>query len=179
MDGRLHLLAWERKRVNLMARQIHRVVQKKGSQRKVNTKALMQVCEAKRLLEEAIVLPLWMLEYFQGCIYMCASGNSTALERFVPFFYHPIIAVLGDDNNFNNLLLTAKLVYQWIVKPQSTIKANEMFLPGRMAFIYNMDAGFSHDIPTILNRSKADCPVQEVHILFWEKLSLVYAISTL
>lgn len=29
-------------------------------------------------------------------------------------------------------------VYQWIIKPQSIIKANEMFLPGRMAFIYNM-----------------------------------------
>ncbi|XP_039114418.1 suppressor of mec-8 and unc-52 protein homolog 2 isoform X1 [Dioscorea cayenensis subsp. rotundata] len=56
---------------------------------------------------------------------------------------------------------TAKSVYQWIVKPQSTIKANEMFLPGRMAFIFNMDTGFSHDIPTTLHRSKADCPIPE------------------
>jgi IK cytokine len=32
----------------------------------------------------------------------------------------------------------AKSVYQWIIKPQSIIKSNEMFLPGRMAFIYNM-----------------------------------------
>lgn len=54
----------------------------------------------------------------------------------------------------------AKSVYQWIVKPQTTIKANEMFLPGRMAFIYNMEDNF-HDIPTTLQRSKADCPVPE------------------
>ncbi|CAL9065602.1 suppressor of mec-8 and unc-52 protein homolog 2-like isoform X1 [Musa acuminata AAA Group] len=56
---------------------------------------------------------------------------------------------------------TAKSVYQWIVKPQSNIKANEMFLPGRMAFIFNMEDGLSHDIPTTLHRSKADCPVPE------------------
>lgn len=29
-------------------------------------------------------------------------------------------------------------VYQWIVKPQTVMKTNEMFLPGRMAFIFNM-----------------------------------------
>ncbi|XP_057967288.1 suppressor of mec-8 and unc-52 protein homolog 2 [Malania oleifera] len=56
---------------------------------------------------------------------------------------------------------TAKSVYQWMVKPQTTIKSNEMFLPGRMAFIFNMDGGFSNDIPTTLHRSKADCPVPE------------------
>ncbi|XP_052183523.1 suppressor of mec-8 and unc-52 protein homolog 2 [Diospyros lotus] len=56
---------------------------------------------------------------------------------------------------------TAKSVYQWIVKPQTVIKSNEMFLPGRMAFIFNMEGGFSHDIPTTLHRSKADCPVPE------------------
>ncbi|CAA3021877.1 suppressor of mec-8 and unc-52 homolog 2 [Olea europaea subsp. europaea] len=56
---------------------------------------------------------------------------------------------------------TGKSVYQWIVKPQTVIKTNEMFLPGRMAFIYNMESGFSHDIPTTLHRSKADCPVPE------------------
>ncbi|PKA51218.1 hypothetical protein AXF42_Ash010658 [Apostasia shenzhenica] len=33
---------------------------------------------------------------------------------------------------------TAKSVYQWIVKPQTVIKASEMFLPGRMTFIFNM-----------------------------------------
>ncbi|KAL6595602.1 hypothetical protein ACP70R_047942 [Stipagrostis hirtigluma subsp. patula] len=56
---------------------------------------------------------------------------------------------------------TAKSVYQWIIKPQSIIKANEMFLPGRMAFIYNMEDGLTNDIPTTLHRSKADCPVPE------------------
>lgn len=55
----------------------------------------------------------------------------------------------------------AKSVYQCIVKPQASCKSNEMFLPGRMAFIFNMDSGFSHDIPTTLQRSKADCPVPE------------------
>ncbi|KAL8135068.1 hypothetical protein AgCh_009910 [Apium graveolens] len=55
----------------------------------------------------------------------------------------------------------AKAIYQCIVKPQTTIKPSEMFLPGRMAFIFNMETGFSHDIPTTLQRSKADCPVPE------------------
>uniref|UniRef100_A0A0E0MCE5 RED-like N-terminal domain-containing protein n=1 Tax=Oryza punctata TaxID=4537 RepID=A0A0E0MCE5_ORYPU len=55
----------------------------------------------------------------------------------------------------------AKSVYQWIIKPQSIIKSNEMFLPGRMAFIYNMEDGLTNDIPTTLHRSKADCPVPE------------------
>uniref|UniRef100_A0A0E0MJJ5 RED-like N-terminal domain-containing protein n=1 Tax=Oryza punctata TaxID=4537 RepID=A0A0E0MJJ5_ORYPU len=56
---------------------------------------------------------------------------------------------------------TAKSVYKWIIKPQSIIKSNEMFLPGRMAFIYNMEDGLTNDIPTTLHRSKADCPVPE------------------
>nr|GMC77327.1 suppressor of mec-8 and unc-52 protein homolog 2 [Ipomoea batatas] len=56
---------------------------------------------------------------------------------------------------------TAKSVYKWIVKPPSVVKTNEMFLPGRMAFIFNMETGFSHDIPTTVHRSKADCPVPE------------------
>ncbi|KAL6575325.1 Smu-2 suppressor of mec-8 and unc-52 protein [Orobanche minor] len=55
----------------------------------------------------------------------------------------------------------AKSIYQCIVKPQTVIKTNEMFLPGRMAFIYNMENGFSHDIPTTVHRSKADCPIPE------------------
>uniref|UniRef100_A0A0D3HRC3 RED-like N-terminal domain-containing protein n=1 Tax=Oryza barthii TaxID=65489 RepID=A0A0D3HRC3_9ORYZ len=56
---------------------------------------------------------------------------------------------------------TAKSVYKWIIKPQSIIKSNEMFLPGRMAFIYNMEDGLTNDIPTTLHRSKADCAVPE------------------
>ncbi|CAD6268994.1 unnamed protein product [Miscanthus lutarioriparius] len=56
---------------------------------------------------------------------------------------------------------TAKSVYQWIIRPQSIIKENELFLPGRMSFIYNMEEGVTNDIPTTLHRSKADCPVPE------------------
>ncbi|PWA75867.1 Protein RED, C-terminal [Artemisia annua] len=55
----------------------------------------------------------------------------------------------------------AKAVYQWIVKPQTVVKQNDMFLPGRMAFIFDMESGFSHDIPTTVYRSKADCPEPE------------------
>ncbi|KAJ0861143.1 putative protein RED [Helianthus annuus] len=55
----------------------------------------------------------------------------------------------------------AKAVYQWIVKPQTAVKPNDMFLPGRMAFIFDMESGFSHDIPTTVHRSKADCPEPE------------------
>lgn len=56
---------------------------------------------------------------------------------------------------------TAQSAYKWIVKPQTVIKTNETFLPGRTAFIYNMEGGYSHDIPTTVHRSKADCPVPE------------------
>ncbi|KAF3971587.1 hypothetical protein CMV_004817 [Castanea mollissima] len=56
------------------------------------------------------------------------------------------------------------------VKPQTINKSNEMFLPGRMAFIFNMEGGYSNEIPTTLHGSKADCPVPEVYtfsIPFW------------
>ncbi|KAL3642872.1 Smu-2 suppressor of mec-8 and unc-52 protein [Castilleja foliolosa] len=66
-----------------------------------------------------------------------------------------------DDQPVAFRTASAKSIYQWIVKPQTVIKTNEMFLPGRMAFIYSMDNGFSHDIPTTVHRSKADCPVPE------------------
>ncbi|KAJ4957989.1 hypothetical protein NE237_025100 [Protea cynaroides] len=69
--------------------------------------------------------------------------------------------VSKDDQLVSFRTATAKSVYQWIVKPQTIIKSNEMFLPGRMAFIFNMEDNFSHDIPTTLHRSKADCPVPE------------------
>jgi hypothetical protein len=36
------------------------------------------------------------------------------------------------------ILCWLQSVYQWIIKPQSIIKENELFLPGRMSFIYNM-----------------------------------------
>ncbi|GAB4853692.1 Smu-2 suppressor of mec-8 and unc-52 protein [Ancistrocladus abbreviatus] len=66
-----------------------------------------------------------------------------------------------DDQPLSFRTATAKSVYQWIVKPQTAVKTNEMFLPGRMAFIFNMENGYSNDIPTTLHRSKADCPVPE------------------
>eukprot|EP00252_Welwitschia_mirabilis_P008072 TRINITY_DN1977_c0_g1_i1.p1 TRINITY_DN1977_c0_g1~~TRINITY_DN1977_c0_g1_i1.p1 ORF type:complete len:653 (+),score=180.00 TRINITY_DN1977_c0_g1_i1:282-2240(+) len=52
----------------------------------------------------------------------------------------------------------AKSIYQWIVNPQSMHKPNEMFLPGRTAFLYQIGDDFYHDIPTTVHRSKADCP---------------------
>lgn len=66
-----------------------------------------------------------------------------------------------DDQPVSFRTATAKSVYQLIVKPQTAIKTNEMFLPGRMSFIFNTEGGFAHDIPTTLHRSKADCPVPE------------------
>ena len=51
---------------------------------------------------------------------------------------------------------TAKSVYLWILKPQTVAKSNEMFLLGRMVFIFNMEGGFSSDI---LYRSKVNCLV--------------------
>ncbi|GMH23299.1 hypothetical protein Nepgr_025142 [Nepenthes gracilis] len=66
-----------------------------------------------------------------------------------------------EDQSLSFRTATAKSVYQWIVKPQTVIKTNEMFLPGRMTFIFNMENGYSNDIPTTLHRSKADCPVPE------------------
>lgn len=56
---------------------------------------------------------------------------------------------------------STKLIYQWIVKPQILGKTNEMFLPGRTAFVYDLDEEFSHDIPTTVHRSKADCPTPQ------------------
>ncbi|KAL4613907.1 hypothetical protein ACB092_07G016100 [Castanea dentata] len=66
-----------------------------------------------------------------------------------------------EDQHMSIRTPTAKSVYKWIVKPQTINKSNEMFLPGRMAFIFNMEGGYSNEIPTTLHRSKADCPVPE------------------
>ncbi|KDP33973.1 hypothetical protein JCGZ_07544 [Jatropha curcas] len=66
-----------------------------------------------------------------------------------------------EDQQLSFRTATAKSVYQCIVKPQTIMKTNEMFLPGRMSFIFNMEGGYSHDIPTTLHRSRADCPVPE------------------
>ncbi|CAH8263708.1 unnamed protein product [Arabidopsis lyrata] len=66
-----------------------------------------------------------------------------------------------EDQRVTFRTMAAKSVYQWIVKPQTIIKSNEMFLPGRMTFVYDMEGGYTHDIPTTLYRSKADCPMPE------------------
>lgn len=36
--------------------------------------------------------------------------------------------------------------------------AGESFLPGRTAFVYDLESGYTPDIPMTLRRSKADCP---------------------
>lgn len=66
-----------------------------------------------------------------------------------------------EDQPMSFRTATAKSVYQWMVKPQTAVKSNEMFLPGRMAFVFNMEGGFATDIPTRLLRSKDDCPIPE------------------
>ncbi|CAN1136093.1 Suppressor of mec-8 and unc-52 protein homolog 2 [Linum perenne] len=66
-----------------------------------------------------------------------------------------------EDQQVSFRTATGKSVYQRIVKPQTIMKTNEMFLPGRMSFIYNTEGSYYHDIPTTLQRSKADCPVPE------------------
>ncbi|PIA33164.1 hypothetical protein AQUCO_04200136v1 [Aquilegia coerulea] len=68
--------------------------------------------------------------------------------------------VSKEDQKLSFRTASAKSVYQWIVKPQTVVKSNEMFLPGRMAFVFNVD-GLSHDMPTTIHRSKADCPIPE------------------
>lgn len=43
------------------------------------------------------------------------------------------------------------------------LERNELFLPGRMAYVVDLDDEFTDtDIPTTLIRSKADCPSMEV-----------------
>ncbi len=43
------------------------------------------------------------------------------------------------------------------------VERNELFLPGRMAYVVDLDDEFTDtDIPTTLIRSKADCPSMEV-----------------
>lgn len=47
------------------------------------------------------------------------------------------------------------------------LERNELFLPGRMAYVVDLDDEFTDtDIPTTLIRSKADCPSMEVQLSF-------------
>ncbi len=41
---------------------------------------------------------------------------------------------------------------------RSKPRANDLFLPGRTAFVFALEDSYSPDIPTTLRRSKADCP---------------------
>ena len=44
---------------------------------------------------------------------------------------------------------------------------NELFLPGRMAYVVDLEDEFAEfDIPTTTIRSKADCPTLEVSVCF-------------
>ncbi|XP_026390636.1 uncharacterized protein LOC113286156 [Papaver somniferum] len=54
-------------------------------------------------------------------------------------------------------------VYQWIVKPQTTVKLNEMFLPGRMSFIFDMipDSGsWNYHINGVKHNTNLTCGIK-------------------
>uniref|UniRef100_A0A673BPS3 IK cytokine n=1 Tax=Sphaeramia orbicularis TaxID=375764 RepID=A0A673BPS3_9TELE len=56
----------------------------------------------------------------------------------------------------------AKNIYR-VVFRSGQLERNELFLPGRMAYVVDLDDEFTDtDIPTTLIRSKADCPSMEV-----------------
>ncbi|KAI3914024.1 hypothetical protein MKW98_010836 [Papaver atlanticum] len=58
---------------------------------------------------------------------------------------------------------TAKSVYQWIVKPQTTVKLNEMFLPGRMSFIFNMvpnSGSWNYNINGVKHNTNLMCGIK-------------------
>ena len=58
---------------------------------------------------------------------------------------------------------TAKNVYRILFQNKIPLR-NEAFLPGRMAYVFDLDDEVSEtDLPTTLMRSKADCPNLEVH----------------
>ena len=45
-----------------------------------------------------------------------------------------------------------------VVFARTKAQANDLFLPGRTAFVFDLENAYSPDIPTTLRRSKADCP---------------------
>lgn len=52
----------------------------------------------------------------------------------------------------------ARGVYAALFEPER-VNAAEQFLPGRTAFVYELEGGAAGaDIPTTLRRSRADCP---------------------
>lgn len=53
-------------------------------------------------------------------------------------------------------------IYRILFKSKA-YERNELFLPGRMAYVVDLDDEYADtDIPTTLIRSKADCPTMEV-----------------
>nr|XP_039271103.1 protein Red-like [Styela clava] len=55
----------------------------------------------------------------------------------------------------------AKNIHRLVFQSQMKLR-NELFLPGRMAYVFQVDDEFADtDIPTTLLRSKADCPTLE------------------
>ncbi|EFJ13428.1 hypothetical protein SELMODRAFT_122486 [Selaginella moellendorffii] len=54
----------------------------------------------------------------------------------------------------------SQVIYKWLVKPPTLSKTSDMFLPGRMAYAFDMEE-MSHHIPTTVYRSKDDCPTPE------------------
>ncbi|OCT88369.1 IK cytokine L homeolog isoform X1 [Xenopus laevis] len=69
-----------------------------------------------------------------------------------------------DEDPENKIEFKTRLgrnVYRMLFKPKA-YERNELFLPGRMAYIVDLDDEYADtDIPTTLIRSKADCPTME------------------
>ena len=64
-------------------------------------------------------------------------------------------------DSINNKM--AKNIYRMLFQNKMPLR-NEAFLPGRMAYVFDLDDEMSEsDLPTTLMRSKADCPNLEVH----------------
>lgn len=62
------------------------------------------------------------------------------------------------------IAFTAKSIYRQLFKNKFP-ERNENFLPGRMAYIIELDDDYAEsDIPTTLMRSKTDCPNMEVMV---------------
>ncbi|RZC94532.1 hypothetical protein C5167_026265 [Papaver somniferum] len=66
---------------------------------------------------------------------------------------------------------TAKSVYQWIVKPQTTVKLNKMFLPGRMSFIFNMvpySGSWNYNINGVKHNTNLTCGIKLGSMVWWD-----------
>lgn len=72
--------------------------------------------------------------------------------------------------------LLGRNIYR-VVFRSGQIERNELFLPGRMAYVVDLDDEFTDtDIPTTLIRSKADCPSMEVRLYFCTAAVLLFII---